>query len=118
MARETKAQREAREESERLENYKAYQKEYPERLMNALERATKLGWDISVVDCVFGVWIGKLSFKVPYAVTGLGYHYEFEDMVRAIGIAEDKLKEEERIASIRKSALEKLSEEERNALGL
>jgi hypothetical protein len=44
--------------------------------------------------------------------------HTFEELISAIGKAEDKLKEEERIASIRKSALEKLSEEERNALGI
>ena len=121
MARETKVQREAREEGERLDRCMEYRSKYPERLMDALGRAMKLGWDISVVDGEFRVNTGEACFHgIPFAM-GLvdwDHTHTFEELVSAIGIAEDKHKEEERMERIRKAALEKLSSEEREALGI
>ncbi len=121
MARETKAQREAREEGERLDRCMEYRSKYPERLMDALGRATKLGWEIDVVDGAFRVAVvgNRLGRPLlPYSIGMVEWHYGFEGLVSDIGIAEDKLKEKERIDGIRKAALEKLSSEEREALGI
>ncbi len=119
MARETKAQREAREEGERLDRCMEYRSKYPERLMDALGRATKLGWEICVIEGKFRVADGGLiKALLPYSIGMEEWHYGFEGLVSDIGIAEDKLKEEERIDGIRKAALEKLSSEEREALGI
>jgi hypothetical protein len=119
MTREIKAQREAREEGERLDRCMEYRSKYPERLMDALGRSTMLGWDISVVDGKFCVYTDFVCFDgIPYAIDLVNCNHKFEELVRVIGIAEDKLKEEERMERIRKAALEKLSSEEREALGL
>jgi hypothetical protein len=118
MARETKAQREMREEGERLCRCLEYRSKYPERLMDILGRATMLGRDISVVDGEFRVYTGEVCFKIPYDIGMVDWAHAFEDLICAIELIEKQHKENKRIDGIRKAALGKLSEEERNALGI
>ena len=121
MARETKVQREAREEGERLDRCMEYRSKYPERLMDALGRATKLGWEIDVVDGAFRVAVvgkGLMMPLLPYSIGLVEWHSNLENVIGIICEVEEKRKKEMKMEEIRKGALEKLSSEEREALGL
>jgi hypothetical protein len=119
MARETKVQREAREEGERLDRCMEYRSKYPERLMDALGRATKLGWDISVVDGEFRVYTGGGDcFKIPYTIGLVEWQSDLEHVIDICEEEEKRKKKEMEREVIRKGALEKLSIEEREALGI
>ena len=117
MVRETKAQREARAEGERLDRCMGYRSNYPERLMDTLGRATKLGWEIDVVDGAFRVAVGGhvlIRPLLPYSIGLEEWHSNLEHVIDFICDEEEKMDRE----VIRKGALEKLSSEEREALGV
>jgi hypothetical protein len=128
MARETKvqkAQREVRKEGERLDRCMEYRGKYPERLMDALGRATKLGWEIDVVEGAFRVAVagnGLIRTLLPYSIGLVERHSNLEHVIDFICEEEKKrkkeMKREMKREEIRKGALEKLSVEEREALGL
>ncbi len=128
MAREFKAQRQAREAQslEDARNYqnscaRNYQNSYPERLMKALGRATKLGWDISVVDeafCVSARSKDARLVRLPYSIPFSAWHNDIEDLVADLTIAEKKAEKERRMENLRSTALAKLTMDERKSLGL
>ena len=121
MARMTKMQREAAEEAVRVEQEKQLRVEYPTRLMKALSRATDLQFVLSVVDDSFVVTdpnerYGEVfTMSYDYNVAAEEYLYDLE--------LELKLKyaefvEKERRRQVRANALAKLSDEERELLGV
>jgi hypothetical protein len=120
MPRETNVerfQREKAEEQARVEEAKA---EYFPRLLMALEKATNLGWDISVKAEVFTVhdrdnnW---LKYELAAAYTSYSRDLLF-DLEHAIDTEIRRLEEAGRKAAVRKQALSKLTEEERQILGI
>jgi len=120
MPRLAKSLKKDLEALERNERIRKYQEEYPKNLMEALERASKLGWDISVENGQFCVYIedDDLSISgIPYSIPFVSWNKEFEELVMCLDAEKQKREEAERIRSIRRDALSKLSEEERKALG-
>lgn len=125
MARETKAQRDARYAQER-ETYLANQvAEYPTRLMNVLTRATNAYFDLSVNDNKFLV---RDRNKYEPQVHTLAYAHspnsqeQLEELEWALDRHEAELAEQRRLAEVRKEAERKARElftdEERELLGL
>jgi hypothetical protein len=117
MARETKAQRMARQEQEVLLQQQELSKSYQKRLMDTLGAATKEGWTIDVEDGKFFVYGEDVTFEL-----GLEWDWKndhtLSDIQFQISIAENARAEERRKADLRSNALAKLSQEERDLLGL
>jgi hypothetical protein len=119
MARLTKAQREIVEAEHQARAIAEYVAAYPARLMDALGRATKLGWNIYVVDGMFRVSGLVIDFPdLPYAISNCYWHQPFEDLVAAVSRAEDAAKEKEAARVAREAALAKLTDKEKDLLGL
>ena len=121
MSRMTKAQREAAEKAARVEQEKQLRAEYPTRLMKALSRATELQFILSVVDDAFVVT--DPSERYPELFT-MGYEYSAAAEQHLYNFElELKFKyaefvEKQRRQQVRASALAKLSDEERELLGV
>ena len=120
MARMTKAQREATEEAARVEQENQLRAEYPTRLMKALSQATELQFVLSVVNDSFVV---DPSERYPEVFT-MSYEYTVAAELHLYNLElELKLKyaefvEKERRRQVRANALAKLSDEERELLGV
>jgi len=119
MARKTRAQlaeeREARQAIFELETRSMY----PTKLMNILERATALGHELTVKDSLF--YVTDFGFKDVY-VLPLEYTLEgqnsLEQLTCSVEGQEMARLEEERRSSLREAALNKLTKEERELLGV
>jgi hypothetical protein len=121
MARETKAQRDARYDAERDARLAVAKATYPQRLMAVLERATKMNFELSVMNSEFRVEDRddrradmyllpyEFSTKADDTLQSLEWEVESKEEARA---------EAERRATVRSAALNKLSAEEREVLGL
>jgi hypothetical protein len=86
--------------------------------LEALEKASGFGRDVYVDGGEFKVDMDGGSYKFPYAIGLVNWHGEFEEFIIAIDEEERVRTEEKRIEGIKKAALGKLSEEEREVLGL
>ena len=121
MACMTKAQREAAEEVARLEQENQLRAEYPTRLMKALSQATELQFVLSVVNDSFVVT--DPSERYPELFT-MSYEYSAAAELHLYNLElELKLKyaefvEKQRRQQVRANALAKLSDEERELLGV
>ena len=122
MACMTKTQREAIEEAARIEQENRLRAEYPTRLMKALSQATELKYVLSVVDDSFV--ITELNETYPELFT-MSYEYNAEAEQQLYDLElELKFKYAEVGAARRASALaklsklSKLSDEERELLGV
>ena len=121
MARETKAERLAREAQERA----AYEAEmaatYPERLMAMLERATKQNFELEVRDAKFVLSDRDDRRDRPVELT-LTYSKENQEALHEldwrVDMKEQAEREAARKAAVKQAALAKLSKEERELLGL
>lgn len=121
MARMTKAQREAAEEAARVEQENQLRAEYPTRLMKALSRATELKFVLSVVNDSFVVTdpnesypeMFTMSYEYTVAAEQQLYNLELELKVKYAEFVE-----KERRQWVRANALAKLSDEERELLGV
>jgi hypothetical protein len=121
MARESKAAREARVVAEHEARLLEQANAYPARLMALLERATRENFELTVKDSLFrlenrddrydGVYLLTLEFTQT-ADTVL------DTLEWAVRKKEEARAEAEHKANLRATALNKLSEEERTALGL
>lgn len=120
MPRETKAQRIYREAQEKKELKLSRQAEYPTMLMDLLERALK-------VDFVMTVSEGKFMLvnqAEPRERVSLPYEYsqdsylELRRLETHVCYAECVRAEEQRVLKLRTDALNKLTLEERELLGL
>ena len=121
MARETKAQRLEREAQERA----AYEAEmaatYPQRLMAMLERATKLNFELEVYDGCFVLSDRDDRYERAVELT-LAYSRENQEGLHEldwrVDMKENAQREAERQEQVKRAALNKLTEEERELLGL
>ena len=121
MARETKAQRLEREAQERA----AYEAEmaatYPQRLMAMLERATKLNFELEVYDGRFVLSDRDDRYERAVELT-LAYSLENQEGLHEldwrVDMKENAQREAERQEQVKRAALNKLTEEERELLGL
>ena len=121
MARMTKMQREAAEEAVRVEQENQLRVEYSTRLMKALSQATELKFVLSVVDGSFVVIdpgerypeVFTISYEYSVAAEPQLYNLELELKLRYAEFAE-----KERRQQVRANALAKLSDEERELLGV
>ena len=125
MARETKAQRDARYEAER-EAYLAKQvAEYPQRLMHVLARATNAYFELAVVDNKFVV---KTRDRYDNNLLTMAYAHspnsqeQMETLEWALDRYEQEQAEQRRLAAVKAEALRKVNEyltdEEREMLDL
>ena len=119
MTRETATERNARLAQEAYERDQAAQAAYPERLMEVLERACKAGFELTVRDSRFCVVELNEGFRVnltleytPEAYVDLG------QLVSEVEYIEEREAEARRRVMVRNAALAKLSQEERELLGL
>lgn len=120
MARKTNAEREAEAQAARNQQEAESREAYPNLLMDALERATNLSFELEVRNGTFRVtdrnspvdaW--TLTYKyTPDADADLDMlRWELERQEQAIAEANSRIQ-------ARQAALAKLSEEERELLGL
>lgn len=122
MARETKAQREARLAQEREERLEAERSAYPLRLMNVLERVTaEPTLTLTVKDGFFNVEDRNDRYRNDYV---LDYSWStdsqavLENLTYTVDRLEEERAEENRRYAVKQAALNKLSKEERELLGL
>ncbi len=121
MARETVAQRNARYEAERLQRLAVAEASYPARLMALLERAVKENFELTVKNMEFRVEDRDARRSDAYLLT-YAYSQEADNTLQSLEWAVEEKEaaraEYERVANLRKSALAKLTDEERAALSL
>ena len=120
MARKTKAEREAEAQAAREQQEAAAREAYPALLMNALERATNLSFELEVRNGTFRV----TDRNSPMDAWELTYSYTPDadsdlDMLRwELEQREAAEAEANRKWLAKQAALAKLSKEERELLGL
>jgi hypothetical protein len=122
MARKTKAElnaeREAQLAAERAEERAAY----PARLMRAMEEATqKNNFELEVKNGYFVLRDRDANrydspFTLPYDFPGNSF--TLEDLESELRFKAEERAESERLSAVRRAAFAKLSDEEKNALGL
>jgi predicted nucleic acid-binding protein len=121
MARETKAQRDARLEAERLARVEVAKATYTERMMAVFARATKMNFDLDVKDAKFVVHDRDSNYREVYSVDPVWSELADSDLYSlemAVEFKEEVAAERERKANLRATALAKLTAEEREALSL
>lgn len=123
MARETKAQRLEREEAERNAYYETLRNSYFTRLMEVLEKATAVGFVLTVKEGMFNVETQEGHYRDrSYFTLSSESTTDNEDVLESLSWRADlvlaKQKEAERKYQLRQTALAKLSKEEREELGL
>lgn len=121
MARETKAERVAREAAEVAAAEANLAESYPDRLMAMLERAVKQNYELTVRNAKFVVEDrdarrdSAVELTLTYNRANQEALCELDWRVEA---KEEAEREAERKAMLRRAALNKLSEEEREVLGV
>lgn len=120
MARKTKAEREAEFQLQKEQQIAKNREAYPHLLMEMLERATKLDFKIEVQDGIFVVTHGDVTSNQWM----LNYEYTQESdgalthLLICLALKEEKNAEATRKILAKRAALAKLTEEERELLGL
>ena len=121
MARETKAQREARLEAEQALRVEVAKSTYTQRMMAVLTRAVKENFELEVKNMLFKVEDRDDRRSSPYmlypewtTVSDMALY----DLELAVELKEEERAESERLSALRRQAFLKLTEEEQNALGL
>jgi hypothetical protein len=123
MARETKAQREARLEAERLELVAVAKMTYTERMMALMARATKENFELTVDSDAneFKLSDRDSRFRNEYWVRPVWAEVadvQLYELEMAVEDKEEARAEREKRANVRATALAKLTTEERAELGL
>jgi hypothetical protein len=121
MARETKAQREARLELELEGRLAMARATYTERMMAVLERAVKENFELTVRSGKFVVEDRDERRVSPYVVQPVWSETADMDLYSlevSVELKEEARAESERLSALRRQAFLKLTEEEQNALGL
>ena len=122
MARETKAERLARESREREERMEAERLAYPLRLMNLLERVSaEPTLTLTVKDGRFNVEDRNDRYRSDYFLTyawSEGAQVALDDLTYKVDELEAERAEAERRYLAKLAALNKLSKEECELLGL
>ena len=121
MAKETKAQREARMETETAQRVAVAKATYTERMMALLERAVKENFELTVENQCFTVRNRDARGFDSYAVTPAWNDMadcELYELEMAVESKEEEREERERLAKAKATALAKLTKEEKELLGL
>lgn len=121
MARETKAERIARQEKEAQEHMAKLNAEYFPKLMVVLEKITTYGGEIRVKEGKFNVLFQHEEYDISPSYSGARYYVwcnSLESLEYAIRDHEAILAEIERKSKLRSEALAKLTPEEAEALGV
>ncbi len=121
MARETRAQREARWNAERDAQVAVAKATYTERMMAVLERATKMNFELEVKAAKFVVSDRDERRFSPYVVQPAWTETADMDLYSlevSVEMKEEARAERERVLNLRQTALAKLTDEERKALSL
>jgi hypothetical protein len=121
MAKETKAQREARLELEHEGRLAMARATYTERMMAVLERAVRENFELTVKGNQFLVADRDERRVSPYAVQPVWSETADMDLYSlevSVELKEEASAELVRKAQVRGKALAKLTEEERELLGL
>jgi len=119
MARETAAQRNARQEAERQARQEAMQADYPALLLDTLERATKLTYELTVKDSMFVV--RDLNSNAKWTMSPLftdDSQDTLEALVYDVQDEEERREMERQRYEMKQAALSKLTPEERKLLNL
>lgn len=120
MARETKAQRIAREEAEAQVRLEEEIRSYPVRLMQMLERASNANYELTVKNQAF-ILVDRDDRYNLFELTPV-YDEANESVLREMDWRINIKEEDERKArerrELREAALAKLTKEERQALDL
>jgi hypothetical protein len=121
MARETKAERLAREAAEAAAFAAEQAATYPQRLMAMLERATKANFELAISEAMFFLEDRDDRRDRTIALT-LTYSKANEEALQSLDwrveLKEEAEREALRRVTARNAALAKLSKEEREILGL
>ena len=121
MARETKAARDERLAAEAEARRTVARATYMTRVMAVLERATKANFELEVRDGLFVVEDRDArrdgTYRFP-AEWSLDADNALDSLEFEVGYKEEALREAERRALVRTTALSKLTKEEREELGL
>jgi hypothetical protein len=128
MARETKAQRNARFDAEREQRLQEQKAAYPSRLMSALERVNnQYDWQLTVVDAVFLVTnphsraYHSKEYRMSYAHDTVSQEH-LEDLEYMLTDLEEAQAEAKRQSAVKAEAQRKvrelLTDEERKLLNL
>jgi hypothetical protein len=126
MARETKIQRLAREDQERVAYEAELEATYPERLMAMLERATNASWVLSVKNGEFLLEDRDASrysaLERDVVRLTLTYNRQNEQAIQElewrVEAKEAEVREAARRYQVKQAALAKLNQEEKELLGL
>ena len=121
MARETKAERLEREAAEKLVQQAAQAATYPQRLMALLERATNANFELTVKDGEFLLEDRddrSAGWTVLTMIWGTENEGELQELDWRLEVKEEAEREALRRVMVRNQALNKLSIEERQILGL
>lgn len=121
MARETKAQRWAREHAEMKALDEIEVRTYPERLMCVMQRACQSNFELQVVDGQFFLYDRDKRQREEFWLT-VDHNCDSEEVLQTLTFEVNyKLTEQEkanRKFHLKQAALAKLSDEERELLGL
>ena len=121
MARETKAQREARELKETMERTTVAKSTYVFRMMAVLARATKQNFEMAVYTDKFVLVDRDAPRDATLYVSPVWTDVADSDLYElemAVEWKEEAAAEAERLRNLRQTALAKLTDEERKALSL
>jgi hypothetical protein len=121
MARETKAERLAREAAEAAAFAAEQAATYPQRLMALLERATNANFELTVKDGEFLLNDRddrSAGWTVLTMIWGTENEGELQELDWRLEVKEEAEREALRRVTVRNQALNKLSLEEREILGL
>lgn len=121
MAKETKAQRLGREEAERAALLEEMKTSYMSRAMTLFERADNVNFEMKVRSGVFVLWDSDKRHAETFNVLP-EWTEDAEDKLYdldfAVSMKEEQQAEARRLVEVRCNALNKLTEEEREVLGL
>lgn len=125
MAKETKAQRETREQAE-MEYFREVEvTTYLQRLMDVMERACKHNFDLTVKNGKFFLYDRDLPDYMDQeglfwlaSTHSVADNDILEKLEFRVSFKAKEKEEANRILQLKRSALAKLSKEERNALGM
>lgn len=119
MARKTKAELEAEATFARALAEKMARDEYPSRLMDMLERATNLNYELKVVEAKFVVREWNSNAKWVMAMTYDNFsEAALEALTYDVENTEERRAEEQRRYEAKQAALAKLTDAEKALLGL
>lgn len=128
MTRETKAERIAREAQERFARQEKLAESWPTRLLALLERAQYTDFELRIRDQKFVISDGGPFQGSPWLHNERELEFTLEhsdanektlsDLEWQVDSREEQLREAERQLQLKKSALSKLTDEERKVLGL